>query len=85
MQPVVTSVSDTAAMLTNDVTGNEGPAATDISTGQGASPADTILALATSPNTPIEAPLSAPAGPANIETDTSNAVAAVSPIKLAGM
>jgi hypothetical protein len=53
----------------------------DVSTAQVAGPADTLLALATATDAPIEIPGSTTAAPAN---DVSNASAAVQPIAIAG-
>ena len=55
----------------------------DISTGQAVGPADTLLALATSTDAPIEVPGSATAAPAHVVMGTSNAAATVHPIPIA--
>jgi hypothetical protein len=60
------------------------PAVPDVSTGQAPGPADTLLALATATDAPIEVPGSATAAPANVVTDVSNAAAAVHPAAIAG-
>jgi hypothetical protein len=56
----------------------------DTSTSQAAGPADTLLALATSTDAPIEVPGSATAAPANVVTGASNAAAVVHPSAIAG-
>jgi hypothetical protein len=56
----------------------------DVSTGQAPGPADTLLALATATDAPIEVPGSTTAAPANVVTDVSNAAAAVHPTAIAG-
>ena len=58
-------------------------AAPDISMGQAAGPADTLLALATSTDAPIEVPGSATAAPANVVMGASNAAATVHPTPIA--
>ncbi len=68
----------------NPVTDLLQPAVPDTSTGQAPGPADTLLALATATNAPIEVPGSATAAPANVATDVSNAAAAVDPTAIAG-
>jgi hypothetical protein len=60
------------------------PAVSDTSTGQAPGPAETLLALATATNAPIEVPGSATAAPANVATDVSNAAAAVHPTAITG-
>jgi hypothetical protein len=60
------------------------PAVPYTSTGQAPGPADTLLALATTTDTPIEVPGSATATPANVATDVSNAATAVDPTPIAG-
>jgi hypothetical protein len=60
------------------------PAVPDVSTGQAPGPADTLLALATATDAPIEVPGSTTAAPANVATDVSNAAAAVHPTAIAG-
>ena len=59
------------------------PAIADTSTGQAPGPADTLLALATATDAPIEVPGSATAAPANVVTNVSNA-AAIHPTAVAG-
>jgi hypothetical protein len=49
------------------------PVMPDTSTGQAADSADTLLALATASNAPVEAPASVTAAPANVATGVSNA------------
>jgi len=56
----------------------------DFSTGQAIGPADTLLALATGTDAPIEVPESAAAGPATVVTTVSNAAAAIQPDAIAG-
>ena len=51
---------------------------------QASEPADTLLALATATDAPIEVPESATAAPANVATDVSNDAAAVDPAPVAG-
>ena len=51
---------------------------------QASGPADTLLALATATDAPIEVPESATAAPANVVTDVSNDAAAVDPTAIAG-
>jgi hypothetical protein len=61
------------------------PVAPDTSAGQAPGPADTLLALATATNAPIEVPGSATtAAPAEVVTDVSNGAAAVHPTAIAG-
>jgi hypothetical protein len=60
------------------------PAIADTSAGQAAAPADTLLALATATDAPVEVPGSATAAPANAVTNGSNAAAAVHPSAIAG-
>jgi hypothetical protein len=59
-------------------------AAPDTGTGQALGPADTLLALATATDAPIEVPGSATAAPANVVPHVSNAAAAVEPTAIAG-
>ncbi len=80
-QPVLATVTDTASTLSND-TDLLQPAVPD--TGQAPGPADTLLALATATDAPIEVPGSATTAPANVATDVSNAAAAVDPTAVAG-
>jgi hypothetical protein len=84
VQPVLATVSDIAGTLTDDVGSTSKSPVPDTSTGQAAGPADTLLALATSPDAPIEALGSATAAPANVVTGTSDAAAPVHPTALAG-
>ena len=51
---------------------------------QASEPADTLLALATATDAPIEVPESATAAPADVATDVSNDAAAVDPAPVAG-
>ena len=81
VQPVLATVTDTASTLSND-TDLLQPAVPD--TGQAPGPADTLLALATATDAPIEVPGSATTAPANVATDVSNAAAAVDPTAVAG-
>jgi hypothetical protein len=60
------------------------PGVPDTSTGQAPGPADTLLALATATDAPIEVPGSATAAPANVVTGVSNGAAAVDPTAIAG-
>jgi cytoskeletal protein RodZ len=60
------------------------PAVPDNSTDQAPGPADTLLALATATDAPIEFPGSATVAPASVVTDVSNAAAAVHPTAIAG-
>jgi hypothetical protein len=60
------------------------PAVPDVSNGQAPGPADTLLALATATDAPIEVPGSATAAPANVATDVSNAATAVGPTAITG-
>jgi hypothetical protein len=80
-EPVLTSAE---ASHSNPATDLSQPDAPDVSTGQVAGPADTLLALATATDAPIEIPGSTTAAPANVVTDVSNASAAVQPIAIAG-
>jgi hypothetical protein len=68
----------------NTVTDLLQPAVPDTSTGQAPGPADTLLALATATNAPIEVPGSVTAAPAKVVTDVSNAAGAVHPTAIAG-
>jgi hypothetical protein len=70
--------------LSNPATDLLQPGVPGSSTGQAAGPADTLLALATATDAPIEVPGSATAAPANVVTGTSNAAAAVHPTAIAG-
>ena len=65
-EPVLTSAE---ASHSNPATDLSQPAVPDASTGQAAGPADTLLALATATDAPIEVPGSATAAPANVVTD----------------
>jgi hypothetical protein len=56
----------------------------DTSIGQAAGPAETLLALATSTDAPIEVPGSATAAPASVATGASHAAATVHPAAIAG-
>jgi len=75
-QPALTTVTDTVGTLPS--------AAPDTSAGQAPGPADTLLALATATDGPIEVPGSATAALAKVATDASNAAAAVHPTAIAG-
>src|SRR2546430_1966765 len=66
----------------NPVTDLLQPAVPDTSTGQAPGPSDTLLALATATNAPLEVPGSATAAPA--VTDVSNVAGAVHPTAIAG-
>jgi hypothetical protein len=68
----------------NPVTDLLQPAVPDTSTGQAPGPADTLLALATATNAPLEVPGSATAAPAKVVTDVSNVAGAVHPTAIAG-
>jgi hypothetical protein len=68
----------------NPATDLSHPAVPDISVGQAPGPADTLLALATSTDAPIEVPGSATAAPANVATGASHAAAAVDPSTITG-
>jgi hypothetical protein len=81
-EPVLTSAG---VSHSNPVTDLLQPAVPDTSTGQAPGPADTLLALATATNAPIEVPGSATATLANNSvTDVSNSAAAVHPTAIAG-
>jgi len=80
-EPVLASVG---VSHSNPATDPLHSAVPDISTGQAAGPADTLLALATSSDAPIEVPGSATAAPANVGTGTSNAAATVDPTAIVG-
>jgi hypothetical protein len=80
-EPVLASAG---VSLSNPATDLLQPAVPDTSTGQAPGPADTLLALATATDAPIEVPGSVTAAPANVATDVSNAAAAVDPTAIAG-
>ena len=76
-EPVLTSAE---ASHGNPATDLSQPGVPDVSTGQAPGPADTLLALATATDAPIEVPGSTTAA----VTDVSHAAAAVHPIAIAG-
>jgi hypothetical protein len=77
-------LTTTAAAPSNPTTDASDPAVPDTSSGSLASePADTLLALATATDAPIEVPESATAAPANVATDVSNDAAVVDPASVA--
>jgi hypothetical protein len=80
-EPVLASAGGSLGNPTTDLLQ---PAVPDASGGQASGPADTLLALATATDAPIEVPGSATAAPANVATDASNAAAAVAPTAIAG-
>jgi hypothetical protein len=92
--PALTTTAAAVSHTTSDVshpvdTGNVASAthpsaAPDTSTGQAPGPADTLLALATATDAPIELPGSATAAPANVVAGASNAAATVHPTAIAG-
>jgi hypothetical protein len=79
-EPVLASAGASHSSLATDLLHSAVP---DISTGQAVGPADTLLALATSTDAPIEVPGSATAAPAHVVMGTSNAAATVHPIPIA--
>ena len=82
IEPVLTP---TAAAPSHPTTDASDPAGPDTSSGsQAPGPADTLLALATATDAPIEVPESATAAPANVATDVSNNAAAVDLTPIAG-
>ncbi|HXL63149.1 MAG TPA: hypothetical protein VN959_21190 [Mycobacterium sp.] len=80
-EPVLASAGVSHSNPTTDLLH---PAVADTGAGQAAGPADTLLALATATDAPIELPGSATAAPANVATGASNAAAAVHPSAIAG-
>jgi hypothetical protein len=79
-EPVLASAGASHSSPATDLLHSAVP---DISTGQAVGPADTLLALATSTDAPIEVPGSATAAPAHVVMGTSNAAATVHPIPIA--
>jgi hypothetical protein len=80
-EPVLASAGVSHSNPTTDLLH---PAVADTGAGQAAGPADTLLALATATDAPIELPGSATAAPANVATGASNAAATVHPTAIAG-
>jgi hypothetical protein len=80
-EPVLASAG---VSLSNPATDLLQSAVPDTSTGHAPGPADTLLALATATEAPIEVPGSATAAAANVVTDVSNAAATVDPTAIAG-
>jgi hypothetical protein len=80
-EPVLASAGVSHSNLTTDLLH---PAVADTSAGQAAGPADTLLALATATDAPIELPGAATAAPANVVAGASNAAATVHPTAIAG-
>jgi hypothetical protein len=81
VQPVLTTATDPASTLSND-TDLVQPSVPDTSTDQ--APAETLLALATATDPPIEVPESATMAPTNVVTDASNSAGAADPTSAAG-
>jgi hypothetical protein len=79
-EPVLASAGASHSSPATDLLHSAVP---DISTGQPVGPADTLLALATSTDSPIEVPGSATAAPAHVVTGASNAAATVHPTPIA--
>jgi hypothetical protein len=80
-EPVFASAGVSQSNPTSDLLH---PAVADISADQASGPADTLLALATATDAPIEDPGSATAAPADAEMNGSNAAAAVHPSAIGG-
>ena len=80
-EPVLASAG---VSLSNPATDLLQPAMPDTSTGQAPGSADTLLALATATDAPIEVSGSATAAAANVVTDGSNATATVEPTAIEG-
>ena len=83
IEPVLTPTAAAPSHSTSDASDPAGP---DTSSGssQPSEPADTLLALATATDAPIEVPESATTVPADVATDVSNDAAAVDPAPVAG-
>ena len=82
IEPVLTPTAAAPSDPTTDVSHSTAP---DTSSGSQASePADTLLALATATDAPIEVPASATDAPANVVTDVSDDAAAIDPAPVAG-
>ena len=82
IEPVLAPTAAAPSDPTTDASDSTAPDTSSDS--QASDPADTLLALATAADAPIEVPASATAAPANVVTDVSDDAAAVDPAPVAG-